>query len=317
MIDQFNLPNKGLGDTKIYFPSTILTSRGSQIWYKPKGASMCFFIAVAGGGGGGAGFTRAAGGAGGGGGSGASSGITRFIVPAVFVPDTLHISVGSGGKGGVPGVSSGNGDGGANSFITTSTPTTAGAAPVLPNIWLASGGNAPGGGGGGAVAAAGAAGSVPTIATVQPHHLYGQWLATVGLVGIAGGAHTGANGGSVTAWAANMFSPGASGGGIATTVDFSGGSVNATARYDVAGKCNFNTTIAAAGVANGGSGNAGWKCLAPFLNSGGSGGGTDNDAQGGHGGNGGYGSGGGGGGAGATGGNGGNGGDGIVVISCW
>lgn len=317
MLDQFGLPNKGIGNTKLFLPNTGVVAQGVQTWYKPKNASMCYFVVWGGGAGGGAGFTRTAGTAGGGGGGGASSGIARFIVPAMFVPDKLFIQVGVGGKGGVPGVSSGNGSAGTNTYISTCPPLTAGTVAPLPNIWLNSGVTQPGGGGGGAVGAAGAAGTVPTIAVIQPHHLYGQWNATVGLVGAAGGAHTGANGTAVTAWAANMFSPGAGGGGIATTTDFTGGAQTLTARYSVTGQIEMATTALPAGVANGGNGNAGFKNLAPFLNSGGSGGGTDNDAQGGHGGTGGYGCGGGGGGAGATGGNGGNGGEGGALIVCW
>lgn len=305
------------GKTDIFYPQGGTVAQGVQIWNKPRNATMINFVAISGGGGGGAGLTRTAGTAGAGGGGGASSGIARYLVPAVFMPDILYVYVGNGGKGGVPAVSAGNGAAGVNSWVTTCPPLTAGTQPPLPNIIINSGVNVPGGGGGGAVALAGAAGTVPSIALVQPHHLYGNWLATVGLVGVAGGAHTGANGTAVTAWAANMFSPGAGGGGISTTVDFTGGAVNLTARYVVAGETEMATTAIPAGVANGGNGNAGRKSIYPFLNSGGSGGGTDNDGQGGHGGTGGYGCGGGGGGAGATGGNGGNGGDGLVVISSW
>lgn len=305
------------GKTDIFYPQGSSVARGVQIWNKPRNATMIHFLAVGGGGGGGAGFTRAAGTAGGGGGGGASSGIARFLVPAIFVPDILYIFVAVGGQGGRPGVSSGNGTAGANSFIATCPPLTAGTLTPLPNLWLSSGVNVPGGGGGGAVGAAGAAGTVPTIAVIQPHHLYGNWVATVGLVGVAGGAHTGANGTAVTCWAANMFSPGAGGGGIATTVDFTGGAQTLTARYSVAGRAEMATTAIPGGVANGGNGNAGLKSITPFLNSGGSGGGTDDNGQAGGGGTGGYGCGGGGGGAGATAGNGGNGGDGIVIISSW
>lgn len=317
MIDANGLPNTGKERTRIFYPLGSSVARGVQVWYKPRGVSMINFVAVGGGGGGGAGLTRTAGTPGGGGGGGASSGIARFLVPAIFVPDILYIFVGQGGQGGRPGVSSGAGTAGVNSFITTCPPLTAGTMAPLPNIWLDSGRNVPGGGGGGAVGAAGSAGSVPTIAVIQPHHLYGNWVATVGLIGVAGGAHTGANGTAVTAWAANMFSPGAGGGGIATTTDFTGGAQTITARYSVAGQTEMATTAIPAGVANGGNGNAGRKSITPFLNSGGSGGGTDDNGQGGFGGNGGYGCGGGGGGAGATGGNGGNGGDGLVIITAW
>lgn len=309
-------PNGQIGETKVFYPLGSTIAQGVQTWYKPKWATMINFVAVGGGAGGGAGFTRTAGTAGGGGGSGASSGIARFLVPAIFVPDVLYIQVGAGGKGGVPGVSSGNGVAGVNSYISTSPPLTAGTVAPLPNIWLNSGVTAPGAGGGGAVGAAGAAGTVPTIAVVQPHHLYGQWMATVGLVGIIGGVQTGAAGTGPTAWAANMFSPGGSGAGC-TTTDFAGGPVTLTARYVVPGKFEMATTAIPAGTSPGGNGNPGIKSFAPFLNCGGSGGASNNSGQAGHGANGGYGCGGGGGGAGATAGNGGNGGDGLVIISCF
>ena len=171
------------GKIDIFFAQGGTVAQGVQIWNKPRNATMINFVAIAGGGGGGAGFTRTAGTAGGGGGGGASSGIARFLVSAVFVPDILYVYVGHGGKGGVPGVSAGAGGAGVNSFVTTCPPLTAGTMPPLPNIIINAVVNAPGGGGGGAVGAAGTAGTVPTIAVVQPHHLYGNWLATVGLVG--------------------------------------------------------------------------------------------------------------------------------------
>ena len=316
MIDSQNLP-QGRGKTEVFYPQGATIAQGVQIWNKPRNATMINFFAISGGGGGGAGFSKTPGSSGGGGGSGACSGVVRFLVPAIFVPDILYIQVGAGGKGGVPGVSSGNGTAGTNSYISTSPPLTAGTVAPLPNIWLNSGVNAPGGGGGGAIGTAGAAGTVPTIAVIQPHHIYGNWLATVGLVGIIGGATTGAAGTGPTAWAAHCLSPGGSGGGAINTGNFAGGAVTITARYVVPGKYDMATTAIPGGVVSGGNGNPGIKSLAPFLNCGGSGGGTIDSGQGGHGGNAGYGSGGGGGGTGSTGGNGGNGGDGLVIISSW
>lgn len=316
MIDNLHIP-QGRGKTEVFYPQGAVTAQGVQTWYKPRNATMINFFAISGGGGGGAGFQRGTGTAGGGGGSGASSGMARFLVPAIFVPEVLYIYVGAGGKGGVQGVSSGNGSSGLNSWITTTPPLTAGTEPAIPNRWVESSANVPGGGGGGAVGAAGAAGSVPTIATIQPHHLYGNWVATVGLVGIIGGAQTGAAGTGPTAWAANALSPGGSGGGIATTADFAGGAVAITGRYVVPGKYDIAAAGLPGGVTPGGNGNPGIRCLAPFLNCGGSGGATSDAGQAGHGGNGGYGCGGGGGGAGTTAGVGGNGGDGLIIINSW
>lgn len=309
MLGFFNLPPGNAGDVKIYLPNTGVTGQGYQIWRKPKGASMIFMIAISGGGGGGGGFTRTAGSAGGGGGGGACSGISRFMCPAVLLPDELYIQVGHGGVGGAAGAAGGAG---INSFILTSKTA------VLPNIVLYSGVNAPGGGGGGTGAAAGAAGTVPTIAITQPLNAWGEWFSIVGLVGLIGGAQTGAVGTSVTDWAAIPLSPGAGGAGC-TTTDFAGGDQTVTALLDLgsfgyyptgAGNVAKGGTAAGAGV----DGSAGANKLTPLIASGGAGGGSNNAAQAGHGGKGGIGCGGGGGGAGATGGRGGDGGPGLVII---
>lgn len=321
-IDQFGgvaIPG-GFGPTGVFrndvqiFEYTGL-SQAYQLWNKPRGVSMACMMAIAGGGGGGAGFTRTAGNAGGGGGGGACSGIARFIVPTILLPDVLYVRVGNGGLGGVPGVSSGNGSAGNNSYVLTSKTA------VLPNIVCYSGVNAPGGGGGGATGGAGSAGTVPTIAVTQPFNALGEWFAIVGLVGVAGGAQTGAAGTSVTAWGALPLSPGAGGAGC-TTTDFNGGAQTATALADFGASGQFNTgagLVAAAGTGtgaaiNGSSGVSMWK---PFIQSGGAGGGSNNSGAAGMGGNGGIGCGGGGGGAGATAGKGGHGGPGLVVIVSW
>lgn len=319
-VDQFGLigigapapPGAYRGDVQVFEYTGL--AQAWQTWNKPRGVSMAWFSVLSGAGGGGAGFTRATGLAGGGGGGGASSNMHRFMIPAIFLPDLLCVQVGNGGLGGVPGVNSGNGGNGVNSFVSFSKTA------VLPNIVAYSGVNAPGGGGGGATAAAGAGGTVPTISISQPLQQAGASFNTVGIVGAAGGAVTGANGTAVSnTWSAVPTGPGAGGGGIATTPNFSGGSVAATAVADfgVAGK--YNTQIAAAGTGTGAAinGSAGLRQWKPFLQSGGAGGATNDSATAGNGGDGGIGSGGGGGGAGATAGNGGNGGPGLVVIICW
>lgn len=311
----FHLPNQFKADVQIYRATSATNLKGFQQWRKPRGASMVMMIAIAGGGGGGGGVTRTAGSAGGGGGGGACSGITRFITSAIFLPDELYVQVGVGGQGGEAGASGSNGTAGTNSYILTSKTA------VLPNIVCYSGVNAPGGGGGGTAAAAGAAGTVPTIAVTQPINALGEWFSIVGLVGVAGGAQTGAVGASVTAWGALPLSPGAGGAGC-TTTDFAGGAQTATAAVDITSQgwyTNAAGNLAAAGTAAGThpNGSAGISRITPFLNCGGSGGGSNNSGTAGNGGDGGIGCGGGGGGAGTTGGRGGNGGDGLVVIISW
>lgn len=307
--DFFHIPPKYGADVKVYTATTGTNLMGFQTWQKPKGCSFIFMQAISGGGGGGGGFSRAAGNPGGGGGSGACSGIARFNCFANDLPDTLFIQVGMGGQGGAAGAAGGAG---VNSLILT------GRIANVPNIVLQSGVNAPGGGGGGTGAAGGPAGTVPTIAVVQPYNVMGMWQANVGLVGIIGGAQTGAAGGSVTAWATIPFSPGGPGAGC-TTTNFAGGNINTTATFD-AGNQGYYTS-AGGGVAPGGTGigaqingSSGVLRLLPFFNSGGAGGGSHNAGQAGHGGSGGYGCGGGGGGAGTTGGMGGNGGSGLIKI---
>jgi len=312
MFDEFHTPPRFRQNVQIFEGNTRVSGQGFQIWYKPKGVSMVSMVAIGGGGGGGGGFSRTAGSAGGGGAGGGAAGIARFICPAQLLPDELYVQCGDGGIGGAASVSGGSGT---LSYVLYN-PTTIAA----PNIVLASGATAPGGGGAGTGAAAGAAPAAPSIATTQTPNALGWWFATVGLGGSAGGAQTGAVGTSVTAWAATPVSAGAGGAGC-TTTDFKGGDQTVTALthatssvYHVTGAGNLVTGGAAGGGTEGGSG---YKRITPFLNCGGAGGGSKNSGQAGAGGNGGYGCGGGGGGAGTTGGRGGNGGPGLVIITSW
>jgi hypothetical protein len=94
---------------------------------------------------------------------------------------------------------------------------------------------------------------VPTIAVTQPINALGEWFSIVGLVGVAGGAQTGAVGTSVTAWGALPLSPGAGGAGC-TTTDFAGGAQTATAAVDLTSQgwyTNAAGNLAAAGRAAG------------------------------------------------------------------
>lgn len=273
-----------------------------QSWKKPRGVTMLSILAIAGGGGGGGGFTRTAGNPGGGGGGGACSGHSRLLIPAFFVPDTLYVQVGNGGLGGGPTVAGGNGT---NSYVSF------GRSATIPNPLIMSGANAPGGGGAGTAGAGGAAGNIPSIATILPPAGLGYWFGIAGLVGLGGGAQTGAVGASATAvWNNVLCGPGAGGAGC-TTTDFAGGAVT------LQGTPDWPALSLVGGLAAGGNGNAGIQMYQPFGMTGGSGGGSNNSGQAGNGGKGGIGSGGGGGGAGATGGKGGDGGNGLVLIVAW
>lgn len=288
---------------------------GWQIWQKPRNARMIFAIVVGGGGGGGGGFTGAAGTARGGGGGGGSGAVSRIIIPAFFLPDTLFVFCGSGGAG-----STGSGVAGGAGTRSYISKTTVGGVSG-PECLIISGANDAGGGGAGTGAAAGGAGAAGTISTGGVWG-FGVGERIAGQIGALGGAQTGANGPSVTWGNTNLpISGGAGGGGtpIANT-DFTGGSITGT----------IQVPTLTGGAAAGGAGRQGWLLgggIADFketlgrqewASTGGSGGGTNGAAGvGGPGGQAQYGSGGGGGGAGVTGGTGGKGGDGFVVLVTW
>ena len=323
MLDQsfFKTNNPASCDVRLYTPNTAVTTQGFQVWQKPMNVSVVAMWVVSGGGGGGGGFTRSGSISGSGAGGGASSNIAKLMIPAIFLPDNLYVSVGSGGQGGA---ASGNGGAGINSYVLLN-PTTA----VLPNLVCYSGVNAPGGGGSGTGGAAGVGGTVPTVAVVQPFNNYGlQFATSVGLVGGTGGTDVTVSGSNITCWVqtgttANMFSPGAGGAGC-VKADLDGGSQTPAAAADFG--CNtfyypqITGSCAAGGSTTGSvgiTGGSGIKRMTPLFNCGGAGGGSSNAGTGGNGGAGGYGSGGGGGGAGTTGGRGGNGGPGFVLIISW
>lgn len=308
----FNLPPEYENNVSLFtLPNVGVDLKGFQVWKKPKGMSMVWILMIGGGGGGGGGFTRTAGSAGGGGGSGACSGIARYLMPAVFLPEQLFIQVGRGGIGGAP---SAAGDGGLNSYIYTSPNSQS-----TINLIAQSNNNSPGGGGAGTAGAGGTAGAVPTVATNSPFNLsYAITAFQVGLVGVVGGAQTGAAGGNTTTvWANYLACPGASGAGC-TTTDFNGGRIVASGQpefinWNIPNGADMIPQAVGAGV----NGSNGLQFFKPLVQTGGGGGASNNSGQAGVGGNGGIGCGGGGGGAGATGGRGGNGGSGMVLIIAW
>lgn len=311
--DVFGIPSTFKGDVQVFHAHNS-SSINYQQWIKPRGTTMSYMICIGGGGGGGGGHSAASGTNGGGGGGGACSGISRLLVPTFLLPDSLYIQVGVGGAGGAATV---GGGAGSNSYIMFSP-----LAFLAQNSLLSSNTNAPGGGGAGTGAAVGAAGTVPTIATAAVESTIGQFSATVGIVGSAGGAIAGGNGTDVTAWGTLPLSPGAGGAGAATT-NFNGGNQTPSAAVNFQ---NVNYPATTGAIALGGTGGttaaniggAGVSFLsAPFIQSGGAGGGSNTAGTGGDGGRGGIGCGGGGGGKGITGGRGGSGGNGIVVIFSW
>lgn len=302
MLDLNYIPGVGqIGQcTQDVFIGTYkIGSQTPDVWFKPRGKTMCHIVCIGGGGGGGAGFSGTAGtnaGGGGGGGSGAQCIVT---MPLYLLPDVLYVHAGGGGPGGP---SSGNGGtGGQYSVIKVNPSTSLGSTDDY--IVLA---NQGGGGASGAATGAASGGSAGTVTAIsRTLFLLGGLVATnislAGQAGAAGGTATANSpGSSITLPTTGLVVSGGGGGGA----NGAGGSITGAGAIPTITGTNT-------------PGNAGhrWPNLANrlFFNTGGSGAGSD----GGRGGDGGYGSGGGGGSAGTVGGAGGNGGPGIIVITCW
>lgn len=263
-----------------------------QTWVKPRGTKTVFIFCLGSGGGGGAGFSGASLTARGGGGGGGSSGQCMGQFQSHMLPDILYIQVGVGGVGG---------SAGALSYVSV-LPLIAAA-----NILAVSTTTNPGTGANGSATAGGAGGSggggpTPNNASFA---LLGNVVFQISQNARAGGAHTGAVGGSHTFLQSQVVMGGMGGAGVGTTDnEFAGGAVL------VAGIMRGID----GGTAGGGAGNAGYFIRKPFCMAPGSGGGSSGTGTGGRGGDGSYGCGGGGGGGGVTGGLGGRGGDGLVII---
>jgi hypothetical protein len=152
-----------------------------------------------------------------------------------------------------------------------------------------------------------AAGTAATIATTFPLAALGEFLATAGQNGAAGGSAAGAAGAAVT-WGGGVIPLcGGAGGAGTTSADFAGGGITGGGWFpSIAG-----------GLAGSNRGQDGFYSGVPFGACGGSGGGSSNASVGAAGGDGAIGCGGGGGGGGTTGGAGGKGGNGLVIITCW
>lgn len=278
----------------------------SGIWIKPQGITMISITAIGAGGGGGGGTTAAntltrTGGPGGG-----SGGITRIIIPEMFITDSLIITIGVGGNGAA--AAGGTGGNGGNTSVDMVTP---GNRDIYTFIVTASGGT----GGNGSTNVPGAGGTSAAIGN-SIYSSLGMWFATGGDGGDAG--TNGAGNGLTYGRSGIPITGGAGGGGMAANV------LTATQPGWLSGDAATQPFIAfPARPAAGGNGVDGTFSLTPFYSLGGSGGGGGGDTpvSGGAGGNGNIGCGGGGGGGGTSptgvGGNGGRGGDGLVIIQCW
>lgn len=91
------------------------TASGWEPWIKPRNARMVMIVCIGAGAGGGGGHTAAAGTARGGGGGGGCGAISRVLLPAIFLPDTLFVLAGAGGAGGT---AAGAGSAGTRSYVS-------------------------------------------------------------------------------------------------------------------------------------------------------------------------------------------------------
>jgi hypothetical protein len=329
MIGNLNLPiAKGNAKTYIFTvngatadPVSSLT-RGisSTSWEKPKGINFIYGLLVAPGMGGGGGHSFGVGGtAGGGGGGGTPGTVIQFLQPAYLFPESVLITVGRGGRGGAAATAGTL----PNNFATAiyyrqglqglnfSTATLA--AYAYSTGWygyagstLTSGraGSAVAGGNGGvAVTGVAPAANQPGIGG------FSNFITTTAAAAFAGSLTAGTN-----ATYAGKFGGGAGGGGVNSSIAYTGGNVIAPSSSP---NSIWNQNLSG-GANTGEAGADGITIFQPTLFSlPGAGGGANLTGTGGRGGNGGIGCGGGGGGAGVTGGAGGNGGDGLVMLVCW
>ena len=269
---------------------------------------MLEIICIGAGGGGRSGWCAAAGRSGGGGGG--SGGFTRLLIPAVFLPDVLYVTVGRGGVGGAPALTLNTGNAASDgSFSSVNI------APTNSAFYIVCYANA----GAGAVignSTAGPAGVGAGVA-VQTTALMSNLGIFTALAGQSGGAGINGTGAAlIYPITGLLLSGGAAGGGSTIGV---GGDVTAPTQTSF----TFIATRSGGSVGNPGTvGNDGITLFQPLMSIGGAGGGAcsasgEGSGSGGKGGNGGLGCGGGGGGGGSGSGAGGNGGDGLVIIRSW
>ena len=266
----------------------IFYARGTtdwQTWQKPRGCKFIWIMCIGAGSGGfgGAGAGGAASAPGGPGGA-----VTKALLPANTIPDTLYIQPGTGSTGGAGAATNINNlpNVPGRSFISI-TPSSA----VTMNIVCTSGlANASGG-------------TVESAATVAAAGLLslGNFTSTAGVGQAAAGSNVTPLTTTITCAGANGSTAGANAGANISSVDLG----------------TYSTPLIAGGAA-GTVGNSGIWFWKPMFGLGGSGGGGVASGVAGNGGNANsYGCGGGGGGnsAAGTGGNGGKGGDGLVIIA--
>jgi hypothetical protein len=295
MIDVFNIPSNTQSTFTFYSAGVGVW----QTWSKPRNAKMLQIFCLGAGASGANNNYQVNGTAGFGGTGGGSGAISRLLIPAFLLPDTLYIQPGLGGpRTTTPTAGGQNGIAGTATYVSLqpNTGTT--------NVIL----QANGGTGGGIAGGGGAGGTAITLASLAFSNL-GMGTTSVGVT--AGGGGNGGDGGSLTALATTIVTGGGGGGGKAATITSGKGGSIIASPYIL-------TSTVLGGQSVGQSGAAGYGTFTPFCGTGGGGGSGNVSGLGAPGGDGWYGCGGGGGGCG-NGSNsttyGGRGGDGLVIIT--
>lgn len=198
-----------------------------MIWTKPVKSSYIHIIAAGGGGGGGSGRVASAARAAGGGGGGGSGAHISLLIPSIFCPETLYITLGAGGNGALGvSVAGSNGNIGTSGEATT---VRISQENIAANTLTSCPGGANGGGGTTTAGAAGSAvaGGVITTAFLNRLLFKGMTLANnivsmAGDTGTAGGLNraTGAAN-AIDASSGRFILGGTGGGGIGDNGDTS------------------------------------------------------------------------------------------------
>jgi len=294
----FNIP--GVCDTQVFYATQSTGINFSwQTWNKPSGISMvCINLIAAGGGGGHP--TNSTTGCGGGG----SGGMSCLIIPAIFLPNTLHLRVGAGGPGGQ------------GSSLGAGQPTYISAEPIVDSTYFVLSQDGGQGASGGSTTGGGTAGAVASTSSGIFQGL-GVFYSIAGRPGFPGATTSNTSAAAMTVGSNGVPLTGGTGGGSGTGA---GGAITVNSPWPA---------IAGGVGTTGGAGNHGLRSgfqfgrllgsNQPLVFSGGTGGGGGTSPSvGGDGGDGAYGCGGGGGGTGTGGlGQGGRGGDGVVIITSW
>lgn len=307
MNDMQSFPSRFNADVQTCIGNSVANGVTWQNWEKPRGKTMAFILCVGRGGNGGTGVIGANSTAAGGGGGG-SGGVSRLVIPIMFLPDRLYLSAGN-----TQGVAT---------YVSIHPSVT-----TQHLVLHAAAGGAGGNASGATAGAAGAAGGISGI-TTAPLTGLGVCNFIAGQAGIIGGTTVAA--GALTIPFTSVPVTGGTGGGGLPGAGVAGTNGGAFGGYSAPSPfpAHSGGIGAASGTTPAGNGSHGPNYIVPGLNYsfGGTGGGSTHGTATGaglvqsRGGDGGYGSGGGGMGGALTGsaaGAIGRGGSGYITIVCW